>query len=104
MNSNNRQLGVILVNHGVVSEEQIATAVEHQSKHGCRLGEALIALDLCSEVDIARALAEQNDIPFVDLQQTPPTREALKLIPKEVAVEFGLIPVRIDGARLLVAA
>jgi type IV pilus assembly protein PilB len=104
MNNCSRQLGTILVNHSVVSEGQIDRAIDHASKHGCRLGEALIALDLCSEVDIARALAEQNDVPFVDLQQTPPTREALKLISRDVAVEYGIVPVRIDGPRLLIAA
>src|SRR5687768_115962 len=97
-------LGSILLMHGVISEAQLQAALEHQKKTGSKLGETLIQLDLCSEVDVARALAEQSDLPFVDLQQTPPSPQALRLIPQEVAVQYGLVPVRLEGQRLLVAA
>src|SRR5688500_18930255 len=95
-----RQLGQILLRHGLISEVQIAAALEYQQCHSCRLGEALISLKLCDEVDIGRALAEQNDIPFVDVRQTPPALEALRLVPRQIAAEYGIIPIRIEAHRL----
>src|SRR5688572_2670571 len=104
MMSDRRQLGLILLGHSVISDEQLQRALEYQKEKGCGLGDALLELDFCSEVDVARALAEQNDIPFVDLSTTPPTPQALRLISREVAVEYGVVPVRIEGPRLLIAA
>jgi type II secretory ATPase GspE/PulE/Tfp pilus assembly ATPase PilB-like protein len=104
MLNNRAQLGTILKEHGVISQEQLDAALRYQQERGCALGEALMGLDLCTDVDVARALAEQNDLPFVDLQQTPPSGQALRLISREVAVEYGIVPVRVEGKRLLVAA
>jgi type II secretory ATPase GspE/PulE/Tfp pilus assembly ATPase PilB-like protein len=97
------QLGGILLSRGIISEEQLRAALDWQNRQGCRLGEALIALSLCPDVEVARGLAEQNGLRFTDLDQTPPSRDALRLIPREVAVEHGILPVRIEGSRLLVA-
>lgn len=97
-------LGRILANHGIITEAQIGAAIEYTKTHNCRVGEALIKLGFCTERHVARALAEQNHIPFVDLEETPPTLAALKLIARDVAQEYGVIPVRIDGARLVIVA
>lgn len=96
-------MGQILRGYGLLSQEQLERALQHAGTRGSRLGAALIELRLCEERDIARALAEQNDIPFVDFQETAPSHQALRLIPKHVAQEYGIIPVRIEDDRLLVA-
>lgn len=98
------QLGTLLQRHGMISDSQLHAALEHQRARGGRLGEALIALGLCSELEIARILAEQVEIPFVDLRQTPPTPQALSLVPEVTARTHTAVPVRVDGRRLLVAA
>jgi type IV pilus assembly protein PilB len=104
MSYSRKKLGEILVGHGVISEEQLTRALEHQKEKDCRLGDSLIELGLCTELEVARAMAEQNDIAFVDFDETPPAPNALRLISKEVAQEYGIIPARIDGPRLVVAA
>lgn len=98
------QLGNILQRHGVISETQLQAALDHQRLHGGRMGDALIALGYCSDVEIARVLAEQVEIPFVDLRQTPPTAEALALAPAALAREHSVVPVRVEANRLLLAA
>lgn len=93
--------------NGVVSDEQVRAGLEYQARHGCRLGEALVALDLCAEGDIIRTLAQQDEIRFVDLEKTPPAPSALKMIPPDIAERLSIVPVRMEGgrnARLLVAA
>jgi len=98
------QLGSLLQRHGIISDMQLQTALEHQRSRGGKLGEALISLGLCSELEIARVLAEQVEIPFVDLRQTPPSAQALSLISEATARAHNAVPVRVDGRRLLVAA
>src|SRR5688572_20973615 len=98
------QLGRILVEHGVVSEAQLEQALAYQESKSCRLGDALVQSGFCSELEIARALAEQMDLRFIDLEQTPPSQRMLRLVPKETAHEYGAIPVRLEGDRLVVAA
>ena len=99
-----RPLGKILNSHGIITEEQITQAMAYQQKHACQMGDALIKLGFCTERHVARALAEQNLFPFVDLEETPPQPQALRLISKAMAAEYGVIPVRVDGNRLLVVA
>lgn len=98
------QLGNLLLRHGTITEAQLQVALQHAREHNCRIGEALIALGLCSEVEIGRVLAQQMEIPFVDLRQTPPAAQVLRLIPRETAQAYGVIPVRMENGRLLVAA
>jgi type II secretory ATPase GspE/PulE/Tfp pilus assembly ATPase PilB-like protein len=97
-------LGRILISHGAVSEEQLDAALAYQQVHNCRLGQALVRMGLCTELEIARALAEQMELPFIDLQQTPPAPRILRLLSKEIAEDYGVVPVRMEGERLVVAA
>jgi hypothetical protein len=53
------RLGQILVKQGVLSEEQLSFALSHQTVTGGLLGGSLLALGLCTNEQIARALAEQ---------------------------------------------
>ena len=84
-------------------EEQLELAMQHQVATGGRLGQALIELGHCTDADIARALADQLEIPYVDLQNTPPSPECVSLLPPEIGLEFGLLPIRLQGNRLVVA-
>jgi type IV pilus assembly protein PilB len=121
------RLGSILVEQEVITQQELEAAVLYQIRaesaagrtlladavsvegrapaaRSPRLGEALIALGICTDVQVARALACQMEVPFVDLEQTPPLPEALTLIPREVAQAYGVLPVRVEDGRLLLAS
>lgn len=98
------RLGKLLVSSRTITEEQLNAALQLQKARGCRLGEVLIELGYCSEVEVTRAFAEQMELPFVDLKLTPPEPQVVRLLPREVAVKLGVVPVRIERERLLVAA
>jgi hypothetical protein len=88
----------------VVSDAQLEEALVFQKQQGVRLGEALLTLGFCREADIARALADQLGMPFVDLEETPPPRELMREFPSSLARKLGVIPVeKKDGGMLLVA-
>jgi type II secretory ATPase GspE/PulE/Tfp pilus assembly ATPase PilB-like protein len=102
MSSGRPPLGQILLLQEVVTEEDLNRALEHQLSAGIRIGQALIALGFCSYEDIARALSEQLDMPFVDLYATPPPPDFVRMLPRELALEHGALPIRMEGDRLLV--
>lgn len=98
------QLGNLLLRHGTISDDQLQAALRHSREANCRVGEALIALGYCSEVEIGRVLAQQMELPFVDLRETPPTPQVLRLFNRELASTYQVVPVRMESGRLLVAA
>lgn len=53
------RLGQILVKQGTLSEEGLSLALSHQTMTGGLLGGSLLALGLCTNEQIARAIAEQ---------------------------------------------
>ena len=98
------QIGSLLLQHGVINDAQLHQGLTYARDSACKLGEALVTLGLCSEVEIGRVLAQQSELPFVDLKATPPNPNAIRLVPREVAQQYRVIPVRMDGRRLMVAA
>lgn len=109
------RLGIILIRQGAISPEELEAGMLYQVRteamgagngggRAFRLGEALIALGICSEDQVARGLAEQLAIPFVDLATDQPTDEAMNTVPLELAAEYGVLPVRMEGDCLVVAA
>jgi type IV pilus assembly protein PilB len=97
-------VGRILRDRQSITDEQLKAALQYQAKSGGRMGEVLIRLGYCSDVEIARSLAEQLGVPFVDLDETPPQPACVYMIPGKVALDFGVVPVRMQGDRLLVVA
>lgn len=96
-------LGQILIKSGLISQEELNAALEHQALHGRRLGESLIALSYCTDGQIAESLAEQLQIPLVNLAETPPLPSCVAMIPPEIALQYEALPVRFEDTRLLVA-
>src|SRR4029077_18401729 len=57
-----RPLGRLLVEQGLLSEEELERALEQQAATGRRLGETLVELEFVSHLSLSRALAEQYGI------------------------------------------
>lgn len=56
------RLGNILMKEKLVTKEQLSQALQYQAEHGTPLGEALVAMSICTEDEIALALAHQQSI------------------------------------------
>ena len=96
-------MGQLLVKRGVVTDEQIAAALELQAGSGKRLGEILVDMGALDEQRLVEALADFFDMPVTHLRRDAPDPAALALIPEELAREYLVIPVHIDGDGLRVA-
>jgi type IV pilus assembly protein PilB len=91
-------LGALLLRKGLVTNEELDRGLEEREP-GELLGESLVRLRLCFENDIARVLAEQASVEFVDIGITSVDPRAVELLQREQAEEFRAIPVRLhpDG-------
>ena len=98
-------LGSILLEDGLVSPEQLETALAEQrrSEQGKRIGEILVAMRFLTEPNLLRALSKQLDCPIVDLAAEPPDPKALEIVPSEFALRNHLIPLRQNDGQLVVA-
>jgi hypothetical protein len=98
-NPSRSQLGELLLRKGLLTNDQLDFALE-QREQGELLGEALVRLRICFEDDIARVLAEQAGVEFVDIGVTQVDRRAAELLPRPDAESLRAIPLRLhsDGA------
>ncbi len=97
-----KKLGEILLESGLITEEELARSIEEQKKRRKRLGEVLIELGFATEEDIARTLSIQLGIPYVDLATAVVEPEAIEKIPEKIARKHLAIPVSIEKKVLTV--
>ncbi len=99
-------LGGLLLRDGLVSREDLEAALVEQRESGRRLGEILAERDLVTRTQIARVLAEQFELPFVDLAESEVEVDAAALLPEELARRYCALPVSVDpeGALLVAVA
>ena len=91
-------IGERLVSRGQVSSAQVAEALIQQHASGQRLGALLVELGMVSEREVTECLAEQLDLPMVDLRQFEPDPEAVGRLSEAVARSLTAIALReVDG-------
>lgn len=98
-----KRIGEILLDQGVINENQLKEALEYQKLSGKRLGEILVDLGYATEEDIAKALSQNLYVPYVDLDEVQPEEEAIKLLPLQLMENRAVLPLRIRGDRLEIA-
>ena len=86
------RLGDVLVQNGVITEEDLQRGLERQKGSGRKLGETLVDEGITTEENIARALSKQFHYDMVDLQNTEIPQEILDLVPANVLKKHRAIP------------
>ncbi len=89
------KLGEALKEKGLLTEDRLQLALAHQKVTGDLIGETFVKLGFVSSSEIAKTLAEQAGIPFLDLSEHTVSEEAIRLIPKDIAEKAGFIPLRL---------
>lgn len=98
------RVGELLVKTGVLTEEQYEKAEEARAAGGGGfIGSYLVKLGFLSEEDIAEVVSEQYDVPIVELDEYTIPDDLLQLIPQNLAIKHGLIPIVQSGSSLTVA-
>jgi hypothetical protein len=91
----------MLLNAGLISREQFEEALRNRVLYGGKIGTSLIELGYISEEDLARFLGKKLGVPYVNPDQLlaiPP--ETIELLPRELALKYGAIPLSLEKKRL----
>jgi type IV pilus assembly protein PilB len=98
-------LGTLLVRDEVITPEQLERALEAKRlKPELRFGEILVEQGACTRAQVARVLAEQHELEYVELADSTIAVEAASLLPELLARRYRALPVRFnDDGSILVA-
>ncbi len=97
------RLGDLLIDAGVITDEQLGQALANQKKTKRRLGDELVQSGIITERQVVDALTMQLGIDFIDLTTTQIDPEMTKLVPKNLAKRYSVVPVRTRGDELYLA-
>ncbi|MFH1339034.1 MAG: hypothetical protein ABIH40_04255 [Candidatus Omnitrophota bacterium] len=99
----NKLLGELLIERQAITSEQLNKALDVQKEKGGLIGEILVQMGSAKEEDIAQALTAQYGFPYLPLENYEIDTEIIKLIPKNVAKQYLIIPVDRLGNNLSIA-
>jgi len=97
------RLGDMLVQKGLISAEQLQDALLESHASGKRLGEVLLERQWLFEDELARTLAGQLGLPYVNLRSTGVDLAAARTIPAETGIRFAVIPIGVRASVVRVA-
>ncbi len=98
-----RRLGDILIEKGLITEQDLNKALTIQNKSGEKLGEILLKMGTIKEEDLYSALAEIYNVPYVNLEDVAIDADTVRLVPEHICRRYKVIPLRMDGDRIVVA-
>ena len=102
-----RRLGDVLVGSGLITQEQLETALEEQRNGSAprrRLGQVVSDLGFASERDVAKCLADLLGLDMVDLSKAMPAPDVVRLLPRAVAERTRVLVLDKTARGLVVAA
>ncbi|MEM7563461.1 MAG: GspE/PulE family protein [Pseudomonadota bacterium] len=82
------RLGDLLVEKGMITEEQLKFALGEQKKLGRKLGGTLIELGMIDEKSILTLLSSQLQIPLIDINNYDYSDDVAKLLPESIARRY----------------
>jgi len=100
-----KRIGQILVDLGLIDEQQLATMLEEQATRGGELlGKVGVSLGYFTDEQLGEALAEQWGTTFVTLYDRHIPPEVARLLSEPMAQLYRVIPLGLEGNRLTIAS
>ncbi|WP_347987363.1 GspE/PulE family protein [Methylomonas sp. AM2-LC] len=97
------RIGDLLVQHRIISSEQLMTALAEQKKTGRKLGRTLIDLNFIKETDLLNFLSRQLQIPYLDISQYKRKPEVCKELPENLARRYRAMLLESNETEVLLA-
>ena len=98
-----KRLGDLLVAAGAITEKQLGEGLKLQKELKERLGTALIKGGIITEDELIEALQMQLGVEFVDLTKITIPTELAQVLPKNIAKQYGVVPVKLVKDELYLA-
>src|SRR5512136_2844306 len=101
----NMKIGQALIEHGLLSPEQLDMVLTEQSMTGARLGDIVVKKGFIEADKLAPFIAKFFGLPFVVLKNNYKTikPEVIEKVPEELALRFGIMPLDIKDSILTIA-
>ena len=99
-----KRLGQILIDLGLIDEQQLATMLEEQPSRSELIGRIGVALGFYSDEQLGEALAEQWGTTFVTLYDREIAPDALAAISEPMAQLYRVVPLSLEGNTLTIAS
>lgn len=98
-----KKLENILLDSGLINEEIAAHGQKEMERTGRLLGDVLVEDGYCQEGDIARELARNLQLPFLDLKQYNLTQKLIEEVPAQLLHKYQVLPVDRFGSTMTLA-
>jgi type IV pilus assembly protein PilB len=100
MQQERKRLGDLLVEAGVITQEQLMDALKAQKNSKLRLGDQLAELGLLSEQQLIEVLEFQLGIPHVNLHKQKIEQSLLNIINEDLSRRHQVLPLKKNGNKL----
>lgn len=97
------RIGDLLLQHRIITHDQLMIALTEQKKTGRKLGRTLIDLNYISETNLLNFLSRQLQIPFLDIAQYKRKPEVCKELPENLARRFRVMLLESQANDVLMA-
>ena len=91
------RVGDLLVQKGIITEEQLSEALKQQKEKKLMLGEMIVSMGFASQSQINDVLCEHLNIDFVDMREEEPDPQVLSLLDESIMRKYTLVPLRHDN-------
>src|SRR6202163_2843870 len=98
-----KKLGEVLRDRGKNPPEDPLPAIAEEQGKVIHLGELMLERGLVDKDDLAAALEEVSNVPYLDCSAVEPDPEAIKLVQRATAERCCALPIRIEQGRMVVA-
>ncbi|OHB66082.1 MAG: hypothetical protein A2Y76_02875 [Planctomycetes bacterium RBG_13_60_9] len=100
MTKQRMHLGEILFKAGLVEKQALINAIKTAKSSNKRLGQVLLELGLINEDTLAKAIAKQFGLKYVDLDDVTIPSDATKIIPEDLIKRHNILPLSVSDGRL----
>src|SRR5579862_6804483 len=98
-----KKMGEVLIDEGLVKDDQVQDALRRQRATGESFGEILVSMGFVTESDIARTLVKQSGLPYIDASHYRINKDGVQAVPAELMWQNQFVVLDKIGKTLLVA-
>ena len=97
------RLQQVLIKNNLIKKEDLSRALAEQKEHGGELSKILIKMGLISEEELNLLLSQVLGLPQIDISRFKIDPQVVKIISKEIALNYQIMPISKIGNHLTLA-
>ena len=98
-----QKLGNFLVREGLITPEQLDSALQEQKANGGMLGSNLVKMEYIEEAELMEFLSKQFGVPSTDPSKLDVDSDVIEMIPGNIVQKYKIVPISLEGQTLTIA-